>query len=62
MTINEMIETLKAIVAEDEYRADMRVTFGENVIDVENWRVGWDRHNLAVLNLVGPGERAPSRT
>lgn len=51
MLVGELIEALQQLVAEDEYRVDMRVTFGEDFAVVGNFRIAWDDANLCVLNL-----------
>jgi hypothetical protein len=50
MTVNALIDRLQALVAEDEFRRDMQVTFGERMEPVEGGIVG-RREGLAVLNL-----------
>lgn len=52
MTINELIEQLQALVAEDEFRGDASVTFGSEMEPVEGGIL--TRHcgtGLLVLNL-----------
>jgi hypothetical protein len=50
MTVNELIDRLQGLVAEDCYRLDMEVYFGERMEPVEGGIVG-NRSGLAVLNL-----------
>ena len=50
MTVKDLIDRLQALVAEDRYRADMEVFFGEGMEPVEGGIVG-NRGGLAVLNL-----------
>ncbi len=50
MTVNQLIDRLQALVAEDRYRVDMEVFFGEGMEPVEGGIVG-NRAGLAILNL-----------
>lgn len=50
MTVGELIDRLHSLVAEDSYRLEMQVCFGEGLAPVEGGIVG-DRGGLAVLNL-----------
>ena len=50
MTVHELIDRLQALVAEDRYRLDMQIVFGERMEPVEGGIVG-NRDGLAILNL-----------
>lgn len=50
MTVNALILALQALAAEDEFRREMQVCFGERLEPVEGGLVG-NRVGLAVLNL-----------
>lgn len=50
MTVGELIDRLQSLVAEDSYRLEMQVCFGEGLEPVEGGIVG-RRGGLAVLNL-----------
>ena len=50
MTVGELIDRLQSLVAEDSYRLEMQVCFGEGLEPVEGGIVG-NRDGLAVLNL-----------
>ncbi len=50
MTVSALIEALQALVAEDAYRREMQVCFGDRMEPVEGGIVG-NRAGLAVLNL-----------
>ena len=50
MTVTELISRSQQVLAEDPYRADMQVSFGERMEPVEGGIVG-QRSSLAVLNL-----------
>lgn len=52
MTIKELHDHLTALMAEDEYRADATVTFGQAFEPVEGGIIAKHKTNgLAVLNL-----------
>ena len=50
MTVKDLIDRLQGLVADDRYRLDMEVFFGERMEPVEGGIVG-NRGGLAVLNL-----------
>ena len=52
MTVNELIRELQALVAEDEYRGEAAVTFGNDMEPVEGGIITRHRGTgLVVLNL-----------
>lgn len=52
MTINELISQLQALVAEDEFRGDAVVTFGNDMEPVQGGIINRHRGTgLVVLNL-----------
>ena len=52
MTVNQLITALQALVAEDTYRGDAAVTFGNAMEPVEGGIIARHRESgLVVLNL-----------
>jgi len=50
MTVQQLIDRLQALVAEDRYRLDMQIVFGVRMEPVEGGILG-NKGGLAVLSL-----------